>query len=633
MQVYTSALIFSPKNSLIRKLYSHEYSSCIESEPKVPEDWDACILTIEEAREVLSVTFSNNGFISYSVGGDEIRILDTDGNRLQTLRGHGTPAFSNDGRIAFETSENNIEIWDVSLGNLLKTLEGHEEQVTALAFSPDGSIASGCRDGTVKIWDTRSGSCLHTLTDHDGRVSLVTFLICGQRIMSVSHPEEDAAQVYTWDIKGNCLRKAELTKGADYIAITADGQRIAISCFNTATITVWDAFGNCLHTLAPDGPASSLAYSTDTKLATGSPTGKVQVWDVSGNCLQKFDNQYTIRSMALSADGQRVTGAVGTNVVKVWDTTLRNAVQTVEHHEGLQALAVSADGRQFATGSSKGTVKLWDVSGNCIRTFDCKISNIKEGMTAVAFSCDGRRIVAGGSSMQIWDVASGKRTQTQTVVGWARSIAFSADGQQVVAGTWLGSCGLQIWNATSGECTHTLEFPNEGDAVACSIDSRHVASASQRTINIWEVASGNCIQTFTADHIIRSLAFSNDGQRVIVGYREYGEAYDTEIWDTSGKRIQTIKDYHGSLSLIANLSDDKRAALSSGNEELRLWGISNGDCSWVTLNGKPVLWLPPECRPFHMEYVIYESTVAIATFDGALYIMRLAGDGSNVPVS
>lgn len=517
------------------------------------------------------------------------------------------------------------------MGNLLQTLEGHEENVRSLAFSPNGLIASGSKDGTVKIWDTRSGSCLHTLTDHEGGVSLVTILTGGQRVMSVSHPGTEAVQVCTWDIRGKFLRKAELKEKMRAVAVSADGQRVAISRPSRATVTVWDALGNCLQTIVTDGPAISLAYSTDGKLVTGSGREKAQVWDVSGNCLQKFDCKYSVDSVAFSADGQRVAGTAWTTV-KVWDTTLGNATQTVEHHKGLNSFAVSADGQQFATGSSNGTIKLWDVSGNCIHTFNSATStDEQQSVNSVAFSNDGRRIVASGFSVQIWDVATGDRTYAQTVVGRATSVAFSADGQQVVAGTRLKSCGLQIWDATSGNCTHTFEIPNdEGGAVAFSIDSRHVASASRRIVTIWEVASGNCIQTFTSDHRIRSLAFSNDDQRVLVGCRDFSTTLDTEIWDTSGKRIQTIKDYHGPLCRIANLSDDERTALSSGNEQLRSWGISSGDFSWITLNGKPVFWLPPEYRPFFMAYTVHGSKITIGTCHGTLCIIRFA-DNSGIP--
>jgi WD40 repeat protein len=55
-------------------------------------------------------------------------------------------------------------LWDVCTGQLLKTLQGHTNQVWAVAFSPDGqTLASGSSDETIKIWDIETGKCLQTL--------------------------------------------------------------------------------------------------------------------------------------------------------------------------------------------------------------------------------------------------------------------------------------------------------------------------------------------------------------------------------------------------------------------------------------------------------------------------------------
>ena len=52
---------------------------------------------------------------------------------------------------------------------LLRTLEGHQEQIWSVAFDPQGeTLASGSDDNTVKLWEARSGKLLRTLEGHKG---------------------------------------------------------------------------------------------------------------------------------------------------------------------------------------------------------------------------------------------------------------------------------------------------------------------------------------------------------------------------------------------------------------------------------------------------------------------------------
>ena len=52
--------------------------------------------------------------------------------------------------------DNNLRLWDVETGLLLRLLEGHTHSIDSLAFSPNGQIlASGSYDGTLRLWGIR----------------------------------------------------------------------------------------------------------------------------------------------------------------------------------------------------------------------------------------------------------------------------------------------------------------------------------------------------------------------------------------------------------------------------------------------------------------------------------------------
>ena len=117
-QVYQSALIFPPSETLLRVKYSQElpqirmYNGC----EKV---WNSCLQTIDGGAVVFSVAIS------------------PDGQRLVT-----------------GSFDKTVQLWDAVSGAHLNTFKGHSEAVLSVSYSQDGTrIASGSNDNTIRLWD------------------------------------------------------------------------------------------------------------------------------------------------------------------------------------------------------------------------------------------------------------------------------------------------------------------------------------------------------------------------------------------------------------------------------------------------------------------------------------------------
>jgi WD40 repeat protein len=172
LQAYGSALMFSPKQSIVRKLFQHEGLKGIALKPGMSDGWTACLQTLDgHSSYVSSVAFSQDSTWLASTSDDRtVKIWDaSSGACLQTLEGHSgrvtSVAFSHDStRLASASYDRTAKIWDASSGACLQTLDGHSSYVSSVAFSHDSTrLASASDDRTVKIWDASSGACLQTL--------------------------------------------------------------------------------------------------------------------------------------------------------------------------------------------------------------------------------------------------------------------------------------------------------------------------------------------------------------------------------------------------------------------------------------------------------------------------------------
>lgn len=79
-----------------------------------------------------------------------------------------------------------MKLWEVTTGNLIRTLEGHNDHILSVMFDPEGqTLASGGVNDVVKLWDVVSGRQLRMLGGHGAIVAELAFHTQGQILASV----------------------------------------------------------------------------------------------------------------------------------------------------------------------------------------------------------------------------------------------------------------------------------------------------------------------------------------------------------------------------------------------------------------------------------------------------------------
>lgn len=170
---------------------------------------DALILKGHTAR-VSDFAIAPAGKLLVSASDDRtLRVWSLDGGAERGIVGPlDSPAaclaWAHDGKtVATGDWAGNVRLWEVWEDGLrvklreTRVLNGHADNITAVAFSPDGKmLASGSWDGTVRLWDVRTGAHRARLTGHRDEVTCLAFSPDSRHLASGSRDHT----VLIWDV-------------------------------------------------------------------------------------------------------------------------------------------------------------------------------------------------------------------------------------------------------------------------------------------------------------------------------------------------------------------------------------------------------------------------------------------------
>lgn len=155
------------------------------------------------AKGAFAIAVSPDGRTLYAGGwGEEITIWDiASGTLVRSFgaesRGVNCMALSPDGSLLASggVSTDLVILWDAATGRRVRTFAGHTDDVTSLTFSPDGRmLATSSSDVTIKLWDTATGAMLNSLVGHSRSPESIVFSPDGATLASSSHDDG----IYLW---------------------------------------------------------------------------------------------------------------------------------------------------------------------------------------------------------------------------------------------------------------------------------------------------------------------------------------------------------------------------------------------------------------------------------------------------
>ncbi|KAH7129148.1 vegetative incompatibility protein HET-E-1 [Dactylonectria macrodidyma] len=588
LQIYSSILAFTPKNSLVRQTFEHQLPEWITFAPEPEDHWDQCLQILEGHREpVHSVTFSPDGTLIASCSADEtVRIWRSDdGSCVEELRGHRqsvlSVAFSPDGTLlASASADSTVRIWRSDDGTCLHTLESHGIAANSVAFSPDSTLlAAALQSNTVRIWCSKDGAFLRELIGHQGWVQAVVFSPDGSFIASASHD----ATVRIWTVEGGIcvqqLRSSE--KRIDTVAFSPDGTLIA-SGSRENTARVWrSADGVCIHVLrGHKSGVYSVAFSPDGKLiASGSSDQTIRLWRSSdGVYIQQLRSQDAITSVAFSPNGSLIASGSYGDVVQIWRNDNEVCIQNLKGHaDSVSFLALSPDGKLIASASIDRTIRIWRSDDNvCLHELVGHTDT--ERIISVTFSPNGTLIASASSdgTLRLWRSNDGVCVQ-KLMKGrrYIMSVAFAPDDVFVAAAT-LQEHTVWIWRCGDGAFIRELRGHKLSvQLVVFSPDGTLIASASaDETVRLWRSEDGACLQVLMVYSPVISVLFSPDSTLLASS----SSNHMMRIWSAkdgvclhalTGQRQLSSVAFSPDSTLLASVLEDKR---------MRVWCMKDRVC-------------------------------------------------------
>jgi WD40 repeat protein len=329
-------------------------------------------------------------------------------------------------------------------------------------------------------------------------------------------------------------------------------------------------------------PIHCAIFSPDgRRILTGGRQGAVQVWEAaSGRRLATLRHEGTVWHVEFSPDGRTVLTASSDQTARLWDAATGRQLFILQHVANVHYAAFSPDGRSVVTACNDKTARVWDVAtGTELRP---PLSH-RQPVALALFSPDGRWILTGTNDavarVLLWD-AKEPRDRADVVLEYTgdprtslMSVAFSHDSQRVAVTDQSRS--MQVWDVATRKRTVFLKLPSIPNCAAFSPDDRRLATAEVGgTVHIWDATTGDPSHVVLQQRDpVKRVAFSPDGTRVVTG-GSYGTA---RVWDAfSGEALTPSLSHHGKEVMdVAFSPDGDRFLTASEDGTARLWDMTS----------------------------------------------------------
>ncbi|KAL4643831.1 hypothetical protein ACB092_02G120300 [Castanea dentata] len=268
-----------------------------------------------------------------------------------------------------------------------------------------------------------------------------------------------------------------------------------------------------------------------------------------------------------SSDGKLLASAGHDKKVVLWNMeTLQTESTPEEHSMIITDVRFRPNSTQLATSSFDTTVRLWDAA---------KPSYVSQPFTGHAshvmsldFSPKNNEILCScdaNSEIRFWNI--NQYSCTRAFKGGSAQVRFQPRIGQLLAAA--AEKVVSIFDVETDRQTHSLRgHTTDVHSICWDTNGDYLASASQESVRVWSLASGDCIHELSpSGNMYHSCVFhpSYSTLLVIGGYQSL------ELWNLAENKCMTIAAHDCVIAALAQSPLTGMVASASHDKSVKIW--------------------------------------------------------------
>jgi WD40 repeat protein len=378
------------------------------------------------------------------------------------------------------------------------------------------------------------------------------------------------------------------------VAISPNGALVATASFDRS-VRVFDlATGAEIRTFGGDaghkGPVLAVAFDAKgDHLATGGADNTVRVWDVStGFPTARFAAFSSVAGVPLGLHRAGEFLPERDRALRRLKLLPQTPLKSLAHPNLVDCVAFDDTGKLLATGCHDGVLRIWDLpKAAAVKSINAHVQttpqNAQHPIYSIVWSRDHKQIFTASfdRTVKLWDVTSGSLVREFKAAEGPAPIETKKDEKKEVPKVDSKAVAEFLGGLVRGDPPLPPGPPGHRDQVftmALTKDGKYLATgSSDRTVKLWEVATGRVVREFTNPDLkpilpgeaapshpgwVQCVRLTPDDRFLVsAGPAPRGKSY-LAVWRLSdGKRLYSAEREFGPIQSMAITADGAKLVL------------------------------------------------------------------------